>query len=115
MQWASSTIFFQAEDGIRDRDVTGVQTCALPISSDAPSSSGSRPMVGLRNGSEPSLSPEEIGRASCRERVEDGEGGGPQVEIITGERILIATAGSIVETGVIRQCPCAWPVQARGQ
>ena len=26
--------FFQAEDGIRDRDVTGVQTCALPISVD---------------------------------------------------------------------------------
>ena len=25
--------FFQAEDGIRDRLVTGVQTCALPISS----------------------------------------------------------------------------------
>src|SRR5699024_11823940 len=25
------TIFFQAEDGIRDRNVTGVQTCALPI------------------------------------------------------------------------------------
>src|SRR6266498_4549992 len=25
--------FFQAEDGIRDADVTGVQTCALPISS----------------------------------------------------------------------------------
>jgi len=24
-------LFFQAEDGIRDRDVTGVQTCALPI------------------------------------------------------------------------------------
>src|SRR5471032_1006851 len=27
--------FFQAEDGIRDRDVTGVQTCALPISAAA--------------------------------------------------------------------------------
>src|SRR5437867_8414446 len=26
--------FFQAEDGIRDRTVTGVQTCALPISID---------------------------------------------------------------------------------
>src|SRR5207248_8330933 len=26
--------FFQAEDGIRDRTVTGVQTCALPISHD---------------------------------------------------------------------------------
>src|SRR2546425_8553022 len=25
--------FFQAEDGIRDKLVTGVQTCALPISS----------------------------------------------------------------------------------
>src|SRR5699024_11537682 len=27
--------FFQAEDGIRDRNVTGVQTCALPISTRA--------------------------------------------------------------------------------
>src|SRR6266498_5650493 len=27
--------FFQAEDGIRDADVTGVQTCALPIFSHA--------------------------------------------------------------------------------
>src|SRR5437868_11333034 len=28
--------FFQAEDGIRDRNVTGVQTCALPIYSHVP-------------------------------------------------------------------------------
>src|SRR6266852_715691 len=28
-----SFFFFQAEDGIRDATVTGVQTCALPISS----------------------------------------------------------------------------------
>src|SRR3989441_6606241 len=27
-----TTFFFQAEDGIRDKLVTGVQTCALPIS-----------------------------------------------------------------------------------
>src|SRR5699024_11594233 len=27
-----NSFFFQAEDGIRDRNVTGVQTCALPIS-----------------------------------------------------------------------------------
>src|SRR5437868_13624988 len=27
----SRVFFFQAEDGIRDRNVTGVQTCALPI------------------------------------------------------------------------------------
>src|SRR5947208_8915738 len=30
MRWTS--FFFQAEDGIRDDLVTGVQTCALPIS-----------------------------------------------------------------------------------
>src|SRR5207249_5301229 len=30
--WVSCFFFFfQAEDGIRDRNVTGVQTCALPI------------------------------------------------------------------------------------
>ena len=28
---SGSVFFFQAEDGIRDYDVTGVQTCALPI------------------------------------------------------------------------------------
>src|SRR2546426_731443 len=28
--------FFQAEDGIRDYKVTGVQTCALPISAQGP-------------------------------------------------------------------------------
>src|SRR5256885_7022145 len=30
--WLSYFFFFQAEDGIRDYKVTGVQTCALPIS-----------------------------------------------------------------------------------
>src|SRR5256885_9657225 len=31
---ATVVFFFQAEDGIRDYKVTGVQTCALPISID---------------------------------------------------------------------------------
>src|SRR5205823_11174620 len=30
--WFFFFFFFQAEDGIRDKLVTGVQTCALPIS-----------------------------------------------------------------------------------
>src|SRR5437762_4443996 len=34
--------FFQAEDGIRDTSVTGVQTCALPISMNT----GMRPKTG---------------------------------------------------------------------
>src|SRR2546430_4954020 len=33
--WSSCGFFFQAEDGIRDLTVTGVQTCALPIFRDA--------------------------------------------------------------------------------
>src|SRR5699024_1612865 len=32
MACSCAFFFFQAEDGIRDRNVTGVQTCALPIS-----------------------------------------------------------------------------------
>src|SRR5690606_39454644 len=36
--------FFQAEDGIRDFHVTGVQTCALPISSPC----GGGPAAGAR-------------------------------------------------------------------
>src|SRR5690606_40699891 len=35
----ASVFFFQAEDGIRDFHVTGVQTCALPISRLLPSKS----------------------------------------------------------------------------
>ena len=67
--------FFQAEDGIRDWSVTGVQTCALPICCllsgtilvpvPSPSSVAS-------STSEGDLAIDcilEIGRASCRERV----------------------------------------------
>src|SRR5271168_2964864 len=34
--WRRCNFFFQAEDGIRYRTVTGVQTCALPISAEHP-------------------------------------------------------------------------------
>src|SRR5437867_12032534 len=37
--------FFQAEDGIRDRTVTGVQTCALPISFAAARDMGVEPGI----------------------------------------------------------------------
>src|SRR4051794_41276715 len=95
--------FFQAEDGIRDGRVTGVQTCALPIYLD-PESLGDgaaalgvevvelgredagdvlhgpvrHAQVALAEGGRarrPAQSGE-IGRASCRERVEISGGGG---------------------------------------
>src|SRR6266540_2484191 len=50
--------FFQAEDGIRDRDVTGVQTCALPILA---ARAGPR---SRRDG--PTRGAGAAGRASCR-------------------------------------------------
>src|SRR2546422_7625251 len=87
--------FFQAEDGIRDVAVTGVQTCALPIlsrtvlpvmkpfaalvvgvcafpvclwwyalSSSTGASDGRELLTSVSG-----LGSEEIGRASCRERV----------------------------------------------
>src|SRR5688500_20331758 len=77
--------FFQAEDGIRDYKVTGVQTCALPIllSSYYLSKWTHKPVqwgYPISISFEPTTScnlrcPEcpsglrEIGRASCRERV----------------------------------------------
>src|SRR3989441_1855448 len=37
--------FFQAEDGIRDKLVTGVQTCALPISDTTKADTAKKPVV----------------------------------------------------------------------
>src|SRR5204862_4966632 len=85
---SSIFFFFQAEDGIRDLYVTGVQTCALPILAIARScralplaeqaheeliATGARPRKIVRAGAEALTASErrEIGRASCRERGED--------------------------------------------
>src|SRR5207249_8205148 len=89
--------FFQAEDGIRDRNVTGVQTCALPIYGGrggprawargrrGPSLAGPAPRRGARSvdqgahgsrGRGGALRARKIGRASCRERGEMLGGGG---------------------------------------
>src|SRR5262249_59092613 len=92
--------FFQAEDGIRDWSVTGVQTCALPIwlagraaelvPQEVRAPAGE---LGTAPGDERARAPlreagpqararlfrrarEEIGRASCRERGEMPGGAG---------------------------------------
>src|SRR2546427_9642972 len=91
---AGVVFFFQAEDGIRDLTVTGVQTCALPILLLAIAARGDRELMravarlvpaaalatvmlvaaGLVQGWERlalwcAALPIQIGRASCRERV----------------------------------------------
>src|SRR5258708_37237871 len=64
--------FFQAEDGIRDDLVTGVQTCALPISTS--SGVGRVDDVAQVDVAQADAAGDgrgdEIGRASCRERVQ---------------------------------------------
>src|SRR5690625_7741501 len=61
--------FFQAEDGIRDGHVTGVQTCALPIFR-SPGPTTWRRCCGPGSIDAPPTRPRtQIGRASCRERV----------------------------------------------
>src|SRR2546430_8758699 len=86
--------FFQAEDGIRDLTVTGVQTCALPIwdalpalarlartrvhdqhrgraddEPDGEDEESGHPIDGRSPVHDAALGGWEIGRASCRERV----------------------------------------------
>ena len=70
-----AVFFFQAEDGIRDRDVTGVQTCALPIYEPTAGMTPdelNRMITIIRKVHEDFdvaiFLIEQIGRASCRER-----------------------------------------------
>src|SRR2546421_4816649 len=72
--------FFQAEDGIRDLIVTGVQTCALPISSDP--HHGARHGLGLDR-SIPRQRPHERPgdeRAEYSGHTLDGAGLGPRAD-----------------------------------
>src|SRR5699024_12146136 len=103
--------FFQAEDGIRVRNVTGVQTCALPISNawvPHQFNNMANPEIHRKTTAKEILkdSPKgfdylitgvgtgghitgvgqvlkEIGRASCRERVEGGAVVEPDEELTT--------------------------------
>src|SRR5690606_40199065 len=96
-----SVFFFQAEDGIRDFHVTGVQTCALPIyevgreldPAEVHRADGAQRldqqrlaqarsaldqhMTRAQEGGEDLLDhgllADEIGRAACRERVWNGK------------------------------------------
>src|SRR5437773_3199564 len=102
IRYCSLFFFFQAEDGIRDRDVTGVQTCALPIYPWQVVVPGALAYLYTKgaNADQGSLSQQftqkavaaaalferrkaqfhqhrpEIGRASCRERAQSSVRGG---------------------------------------
>src|SRR5438046_10150805 len=71
----SCIFFFQAEDGIRDWSVTGVQTCALPIFGRYVDGKSPKYFKGPLPPTVGDLA-FKIGRASCRERVEISVGAG---------------------------------------
>src|SRR5256885_10786214 len=81
-----SFFFFQAEDGIRDYKVTGVQTCALPIWRYGHAREGGRvDRFGLR--------------AAARARGARGQDGTPRSRVLVVEARTRATPGRNGEIG----------------
>src|SRR2546422_10478789 len=75
--------FFQAEDGIRDVAVTGVQTCALPISV-VPREADARPGLAAPGGRDfrrPRLA-QRIGRGPAGQGAQQAQPQGPASELI---------------------------------
>src|SRR5437868_11367775 len=79
--------FFQAEDGIRDRNVTGVQTCALPIYRDY--------YLERKYPSFGNLAPRDIASRAAKEVCDEGRGVGPG-----GRGVYLDFADAIRRIGV---------------
>src|SRR6266853_1656574 len=77
--------FFQAEDGIRDLTVTGVQTCALPISS---------PLSFKRLSS--SIAPDQFLAAICARTAESLSGAGCGLGAVSAAKALVANSSAPV-------------------
>src|SRR2546425_6594830 len=89
--------FFQAEDGIRDKLVTGVQTCALPICA-------GQDQVTIRL-----LAPEDIGGGVITSKPVDVCAGVPPAEIKIKSPILRQCHAQLA-----RALPVVKPVPFRG-
>src|SRR5206468_5458445 len=102
--------FFQAEDGIRDLIVTGVQTCALPIFAEAFVAAAIAAPASIAAATKASASSlslgrivtvtglAQIGRASCRER------GGGSVGVGVVEERRGRRGGGTVAGSMTRSC-----------
>src|SRR5690625_7599667 len=88
-----SCFFFQAEDGIRDGHVTGVQTCALPISFDVASALEERTGAPVRIGNDVKLAG--LGEA----RVGAGRAASSMLLVWLGRRV----STSVVMDGIVLQ------------
>src|SRR5207245_6272959 len=93
--WCSVALcfFFQAEDGIRDATVTGVQTCALPIYE-----IGRRPRLPVRRHAD-----EDLGRAERRRSMATDE-----TKIESGQRDSRSE-----ERRVGKECRYRWATESQ--
>src|SRR5256885_10362616 len=91
--------FFQAEDGIRDYKVTGVQTCALPISA-----SGRRtwPPTGLRAAPVRAADADHVRLEKGRIQVREPIGISPSVRVDVGDDLRSE------ERRVGKECRSRW-------
>src|SRR5256885_16336248 len=100
--------FFQAEDGIRDYKVTGVQTCALPIAHRA-GARGGRALLPRAPGSARALSAVPLAREalvpSAGKRV-GGERGEPVLAGVAAARDLCEAGFKVALTRLAQE----WPV-----
>src|SRR5207247_4372717 len=94
--------FFQAEDGIRDPLVTGVQTCALPISRVESAKAETRAVTGTLDATFRGI----LAQAEKPEWVGYG------VDQIAGERSVCCgnwnDEGRSEERRVGKECRCGW-------
>src|SRR3712207_7448715 len=83
--------FFQAEDGIRDIGVTGVQTCALPI------------LAGTAPSSSRAVAPRAPGRRNAPRAA-----GGPGRRTTPRGRVLLRSGERSEERRVGKECRSRW-------
>src|SRR2546430_11518955 len=101
MMWSPSTFFVQAEDGIRDLTVTGVQTCALPISL---SFTGALPAAVVASStSTGSDTTTAAGKAPVKERVLSHE-----LRLLLGREVVKMQHERSEERRVGKECRSRW-------
>src|SRR5699024_12074607 len=97
-----SYFFYQAEDGIRDRNVTGVQTCALPISTSGVPEPAHRPI------SPPCTAPSGDIAASGASRHSSSTGCGNILAPVTATTTLPGMDTRSEERRVGKECGSQW-------
>src|SRR6266702_7273893 len=94
--YSRHVFFFQAEDGIRDGHVTGVQTCALPISAPEPDQLADRLDGGDWQGIEIALMPKDVADDAALARAAEVTRDATEGLVVTAEAPVAWPSGAFV-------------------